>query len=463
MEGIFNTTWEPTTPMATMDHILTRIEDKKVDYTKYGFTRVESNALKTFLDLAQEFDSIDDVYRVSVAIPLAFFKLNARLYIVDPKLERLALVSSSTDKDKNLLGSIAPSEIRPADQAYSAGHSMVFTIRGNKPLIEQLPFTADDDVIGILELYPCGDLDWHRELFFQKYANRIGFSVHMRFLLEKNIEHVKFIQSLVADIEHNVIVPNMVYKLFLRRLRGKILKNREIEELVRKLACAPESPLKSDMGPLLAEIEEVNRGLEEEFTNIEKHYQSASLFLETLLRRSHFDEGRLTLSTKACNIKREVIEPQLERFAGKFAEKGIAVEDHFSTKPAEDIMAVVDVGLVSQVYANFLSNTLKYAHEVVTETGERKKYMAYGGQVLKDFFGPEKHGIKCNVFSTGSHIPVEERENIFEEGFRGSKAAKRPGSGHGLAFVKNAIEIHGGVAGYEPAPHGNNFYFIVPE
>ena len=89
--------------MATMDHILTRIEDKKVDYTKYGFTRVESNALKTFLDLAQEFDSIDDVYRVSVAIPLAFFKLNARLYIVDPKLERPALVSSSTDKDKKPL------------------------------------------------------------------------------------------------------------------------------------------------------------------------------------------------------------------------------------------------------------------------------------------------------------------------------------------------------------------------
>jgi signal transduction histidine kinase len=449
--------------MATLDYIVGRIEDKRVDYTKYGFTRVESNALKTFLDLAQEFDSIEDLYRVSVAIPMAFFQLNARLYIVDPKQDRLALVSTSDDTEKNLLESLPPRGIRPADNPYSTEDSMVFTIRGNRLLIEQLPFTANDDVIGILELYPGEGLDRHQELFFQKYANRIGFSVHMRFLLQKNIEHVKFIQSLVADIEHNVIVPNMVYKLFLRRLRGKILKNSEIERLLARLTSTHESSLISDMEPLLAELAEVNRGLEEEYRNIEKHYQSASLFLETLLRRSHFDEGRLTLLTKACDIRKEVIEPQLEQSAKRFAENGIAVVDQFTGTPDEDVVAVVDVGLMAQVYANLFSNTLKYTEEIVTETDERQKYIAYGRQVVKDFFGPGRHGTKYNVFSTGSHLPVQERELIFEEGFRGSESPKRPGSGHGLAFVKNAIEIHGGVTGYEPVPYGNNFYFVLPQ
>ncbi len=449
--------------MTTLDEILARIKDKKLDYTKYGFTRVESNALKTFFDLAQEFEDIDDIYRVSVGIPLAFFGLGARLYIVDPKQERMALVSSTHEKDKDRLGSLSPPEVKPAEQAYSVSDSTVFTIRGNKPLIEQLPFTANDDVIGVLQVYSGERLGWHEELFFQKYANRIGFSVHMRFLMEKNIEHVKFIQGLVTDIEHNVIVPNMVYKLFLRRLRSKILKNREIEELLKRSFLTPESTPDPEMQPLLAEIEEVNQGLEEELANIQKHYESTSLFLETLLRRAHFDEGRLTLSTKACNMKTGVIEPQLERFAARFAENGISVEDHISDISDQDVTAVVDVGLISQVYANFFSNVLKYTREVVTETGEKKKSAAYGRQVLKDYFGPEKHGVKYFVFNTGPHIPDEERANIFEEGFRGSKAADRPGSGHGLAFVKNAVEIHRGVAGYEPAPHGNCFYFILPE
>jgi len=52
------------------------------------------------------------------------------------------------------------------------------------------------------------------------------------------------------------------------------------------------------MEDLRSELNEINRGLMEELENIEKHYKNTSLFLETLLRRSHFDKGRLTLLTK---------------------------------------------------------------------------------------------------------------------------------------------------------------------
>lgn len=39
----------------------------------------------------------------------------------------------------------------------------------------------------------------------------------------------------------------------------------------------------------------------------------------------------------------------------------------------------------------------------------------------------------------------------------------KPGTGHGLTFIKNAIEMHGGVVGYEATQYGNNFYFIIPK
>jgi signal transduction histidine kinase len=447
--------------MGIAGYVTERIEQKKVDYIAYGFTSVESNALKTYFDLAQEFEKIEDIYQVSVAVPKSYFGLEARLYLMDGERQHLSLVAQ-TDEGEGKIGGRAPTEIKPAPRPYRVNHSMILTIRGNEQFVEQLPFGKDRDLMGVLEVYPYNEEDRHQELFFEKYANRIGFSLHIRFLLQKNIEHLDFIQGLVADIEHNVIVPNMLYRLFLRRLSGKIEKNREIEKLLRALPLEEGSSCKTEMPPILAELAEVNRGLMDEFQSIEKHYQSTSLFLETLLRKSHFDEGRLTLRTKPCNMKRAVVQPQLERFADRFAESGIAIDDKYSGIPDEETISVVDVGLMAQVYANLFSNALKYTQEVVTDQGERKRYVAYGRELMKDFFGEGKDGIKYNVFSTGPHVAPEEGQKIFEVGYRGSNASKRPGTGHGLAFVRNAVEIHGGVVGYEPAACGNNFYFVLP-
>jgi signal transduction histidine kinase len=448
-------------PMGIPAHVARRIEQKKVDYANYGFSSVESNAMKTYFDLAQEFEKIDDIYQASVAIPKCFFNLDARLYLIDFQKHGLVLVARTDDSEGDL-GGPPQVEMKPSERPYRLNRSMILTIRGNKQFVQQLPFGEKKDLIGLLEVYPYDGPDPHQELFFEKYANRIGFSLHIRSLLQKNMEHLEFIQGLVADIEHNVIVPNMVYRLFLRRLSGKIQKNRELERLLQGLHVEDAASCKAEMKPILAELAEVNRGLTEEFQSIEKHYSSTSLFLETLLRKSHFDEGRLTLKTKACNMKKAVVEPQLERFIGRFSENGIAIDDKYSGIPDEETISVVDVGLMAQVYANLFSNALKYTQEITTHEGERKKYVAYGRQFIKDYFGPGKDGIKYNVFSTGSHIAAEEREAIFDVGYRGSNASQKPGTGHGLAFVKNAVEIHGGVAGYEANPYGNNLYFILP-
>ena len=160
---------------------------------------------------------------------------------------------------------------------------------------------------------------------------------------------------------------------------------------------------------------------------------------------------------------RDVVQPQLERYLEQFKREGISIDDRMSRIPEEEIINVVDVGLIAQVYANFFSNALKYTQEIVSETGERKKYIAYGHQLLKEHFGADRDGVKYNVFSSGPHIPPEERGDIFKEDYRGKNSLNKPGSGHGLAFVRNAVEMHGGEVGYEPTKYGNNFYFILPK
>lgn len=447
--------------MYELKDILQRIKNKKNDYQHYNFTQIENNALMTFFDLAQEFDSIEDFYNLCVAIPKGFFNLETRLYLINPKSNTMLLTATTDQGDQ--LHTPPPFKVTPTGcPCYTNKKSLVLTIHGKKLLTDQFPFQTTNNVLGILEVYPINSMDTHNKLFFEKYANRIGFNMHNKFLAIKNIEHLKFIHSLVADIEHNVIVPNMVYKLFLRRLKGKIQKNTEIENRLSECLIKGQCDI-TVMENLLKELIEVNQGLTEELENIEKHYKNMSLFLETLFRRNHFDQGRLTLRTKICNMKKDVVQPQLERYTEQFKKEGIFIDDRFSGIPDEETISVVDVGLMAQVYANLFSNALKYTQEIITDTGEKRKYISYGRETIKDFFGHGKDGIKYNVFSTGPHIPPEEREKIFEEEYRGSNALNKLGTGHGLTFIKNAVEMHGGVIGYEATKFGNNFYFIIPK
>jgi len=446
--------------MAIERYILDRIEDKKDDYQRYKFTERENDALKTFFDLAQEFGKIEDFYNLCVAVPKSFFGLDARLYLIDSRFNSLALFSA-TGEGEITLHAPPPEDMKPADHPfYTDRKSLVLTIRGKKLLMEQLPFHIEADVLGLLEVYPIEERERHRELFFEKYANRIGFRLHNKFLVEKNLEHLRFIRSLVADIEHNVIVPNIVYKLFLKRLRANVMKNRELEKLLFEVT-AREGCDHACAESLLKELSDVNFGLLQELENIEKHYKNMSLFIETLFRKSHFDQGRLTLRTKPCNMQKDVVQPQLERYIEQMKKEGISIDDRMSGIPEQEVINVVDVGLMAQVYANFFANAVKYTQEIVTDTGEKKKYIAYGHLILRDYFGPGKDGVKYNVFSSGPHIPPDERERIFKEEYRGINAVGKPGTGHGLAFVKNAVEIHGGVVGYEPTKYGNNFFFIL--
>jgi signal transduction histidine kinase len=89
--------------------------------------------------------------------------------------------------------------------------------------------------------------------------------------------------------------------------------------------------------------------------------------------------------------------------------------------------------------------------------------MSYGMERLTDQFGPDRPGIKFNVFTTGPHLDPDDVGRIFQEGYRGKNTEQEPGTGHGLRFIRDVIELHGGQVGYEPTHMGNNFFFILPQ
>lgn len=443
--------------------VISRIRKKLADYEEYGFSIVQGRTLRAFFDLAQEYETLDNFYRVSVLVPKEFMGFDCALYLVDLETRDLKLACDSLH-GLAVCGLPPQQGVHLSNVSYEVGDSFLAPIRANLRLFSQRPISQAEEVIGLFEVFPLSRFDAKDRLFFEKYANRIGYNLHYKMIAEQNQRHLAFINTLVADIEHNVISPNIRYRVFFIQLQ-RILA--EIREITATWRAAIDAHLgvcdrARDLLALNVRLDGTLDRLQKEYEELEKHYQNTSLFLESLLRREHFSRGELVLRRRMCQFRRKVIDPQLDRYRERLERRGIRIDDRMGGVPDEDIPLSVDIGLISQVYANLFSNVEKYCEEVRNEHGEPVKFMAYGRTVIPEFFGPGRPGIKFNVYSTGPHLSPEDQAHIFEEGFRGGNVAARPGTGHGLHFVKKVIEVHGGAVGYEPVFLGNNFYFVLP-
>ncbi len=437
-----------------------RIHEKIDDYSDYAFSPVQSTALNVFFDLSQEYESFHDLLTVCVLMPKVFFDLGCNLYLLRGyRVEKVATCPKGSPE----IQAAEIENLHICSKPMVEHDTLYLPIKGNRELLDQLPFSLPKGLIGMLEIFPANKMSEHDRLFFEKYANRVGYQLHMRMISWKNEEHVQFIRSLVKDIGHNVIVPNMFFKFFYRRMEAHINALGELKQDIEKEQESNDQwSGSSGQVPkdLLPRLEYIHNGLKEQYMEILNHYEQTSLFLETLLRRSHFEQGKYVLERKICNFKSQIIDPQIERFTPQLKEKGIDIA--MAGVPDQEIEVVVDKGLISQVYANLFSNAVKYTEEITDFSGNRVKFISYGWEHKADYFGLDKPGIKLNVFSTGEHLSHDEQSRLFLEGYRAGNVGEEQGTGHGLFFIKEIVELHGGEVGYEPTPLGNNFFFILP-
>jgi K+-sensing histidine kinase KdpD len=261
------------------------------------------------------------------------------------------------------------------------------------------------------------------------------------------------------DIEHNIIVPNMYFKHIFNQLKKKIDELNGLREQFKQLVATADND--EEVEKSLLQCDDIYKQLLAYHTDLVKHHANISLFLESLFRREHFKKGHLVLRTKRCYVEKEIILPQLEHYTSRLRAANISI-DRPKNMMEEEFEILVDVGLLAQVYANLFSNAAKYTKEVIDHYGRPRKAVAYGRQLVYNFPEKGKQGIKFNVFTTGEHLRAEDAGKLFEEGVRGPGSEKVPGTGHGLAFIKHVIELHGGKVGYEATSEGNNFYFILP-
>ncbi|PIE57784.1 MAG: ATP-binding protein [Desulfobulbus propionicus] len=466
-----------------LESVCQRVAAKSESYEKSNFSRRHNDFLKAFFDLAQEYDALEDFYRICVSVPHVMLGVASKLYLC--KDDQVHLVCSSAEGvcaepcparypvqlDENPY-ELSGSYVIPIFSKYSFSQKSIHANQRQKEAQQRQTSLWSEiqgkyscgRVLGMYEILAPEGVSDEDKFFFTKYANRIGYNLNNRLIAQQNIEHLKFINSLVVDIEHNIIVPNMYFRHLFNQLKKKIdLINGLLEEIP-----VPDTVPEGGF-PLFGEgcvrfhtqLREVQDSLLHYHQEMVKHHSNISLFLESLFRREHFERGYLVLRPKQCYVEKDVIIPQLEHYDSRLKAADITVERP-DNKEQEEFPIFVDMGLLAQVYANLFSNAAKYTRGITDHKGVKRKVMAYNFQMIDNFSGSGQKGIKFTVFTTGPNMSPREGEGLFQEGVRGQGSKSIPGTGHGLSFVRQVVELHGGAAGYEPVPEGNIFYFILP-
>jgi len=444
-----------------LQEISLRASQKRHDYITYDFTPKKNDALKTFFDLAQEYNTVEDLYRICVVILKEYFQVESRLYLNDSPGGKDRLVCDSVN------GLYQDSPPAPSYVEVGSGddekRSCFLVPLYTKVAGESSETTVHESLrkIGVLEVFPLESLTNSDKFFLEKYGNRIAYNLQNKLLAQENVRHLKFINNLVNDIEHNVIIPNMYFRHLYKQLAKGIAQVDQLLSMIKDSDASEAAQDDSCRQKVANSVQRIQKNLHTSFEDIDKHHKNYTLFLESLFRRDHFEQGCFVLRKKILNVEREIIKPQFEHYKSRFEARNIAQLIPVDFKEGSYSINA-DLGLLSQVYANLFSNAVKYTTTIIDESGNPKKAVAYGHMVLDDYYGPGKPAIKLNVFTTGAHLSPREVEHIFTDGFQGRNKTGSHSCGHGLSFVKYVIELHGGVVGYEPTKEGNNFYFILP-
>ncbi|MGO8881412.1 MAG: ATP-binding protein [Desulfomonilaceae bacterium] len=167
------------------------------------------------------------------------------------------------------------------------------------------------------------------------------------------------------------------------------------------------------------------------------------LILEQLLNISRIESGKTTMDLKTIRPHELVLE-SIEPFRSAAMDRGVTLE----IKLPDDLPDVLaDPLMVSQVFANLLSNALKYTDP---------------GGVVSISAQSKEDSVLFAVSDTGRGIPAQYLKKILENFFRVPGQTIESGLGLGLSIVQEIVEAHGGTVAVESREsEGSIFTFAL--
>ncbi|GLV60570.1 hypothetical protein KDH_73890 [Dictyobacter sp. S3.2.2.5] len=295
-----------------------------------------------------------------------------------------------------------------------------FTFYRPANFISLLPFIIAQ--LFILFLIVLRERDHQRIQAAEKEARKRAreLAINNQALQESNakLERMDQLKDLfISQASHELKTP-------ITTIRGQV-------QIARR-RLATQQTLPEPLAPLPGQLEKV-----------EAQTSRLHALVDDLLDLSSFQSKQLPLRLSLCDLNRlcqNVAEDQI-------ALSGCRIEMDLPPSP---LLLQADCERLSQVLTNLLTNAIKYSP---SEAGICLCLRQEQAQVLLE------------VHNTGSHIPQEQQEHIFEPFYRapGAQASSKKGWGLGLAISKEIVERHGGRLWVESSEEkGTTFFVSLP-
>jgi signal transduction histidine kinase len=178
--------------------------------------------------------------------------------------------------------------------------------------------------------------------------------------------------------------------------------------------------------------------------------------VEDLLYLGRIESGDLALQRQPTDLA-ELARAAQARFMFRAQESGI----RFEVRAPEPVPILGDSHRIGQVLDNLLENAFKFTPPTGSVT------VAVGldsARVIGARQGRTPRTAVLSVHNTGSYIPPEDAERVFERFYQVDKArAGSRGNGLGLAIAREIVQAHGGTIDLESTTQsGTSFIVRVP-
>ncbi|MCC6143185.1 MAG: PAS domain-containing protein, partial [Candidatus Hydrogenedentes bacterium] len=192
------------------------------------------------------------------------------------------------------------------------------------------------------------------------------------------------------------------------------------------------------VGPLNAKQEELLLAAREDSDRLGQ-------MLEELLNIGKLRAGKDALNIQPVPAAR-LIQNAEQEFAAPAADKGLQLREEL---PEDLPQILVDEERIAHVFRNLISNAIRYTDP--------------GGSICLSAAPGREGMVTFTVSDTGSGIPPEAKDRVFEQFYRVPGQERNSGVGLGLAIVREIVAAHGGEVGVESTHgEGSQFWFTIP-
>ena len=180
---------------------------------------------------------------------------------------------------------------------------------------------------------------------------------------------------------------------------------------------------------------------------VQRQSKRLAALINDLLDISRIESGRIQMGQAPIALL-DIVTQRIEEIRPQADEKSIQLD---LTAPESVPQILGDEARMGQVFTNLIGNAIKFT----PNNGKVSIKVEADGNLLH-----------VEVIDTGSGIPPEERQKIFDKFYQLSDISTRQqgGSGLGLSISKSIVEAHGGKLWIDDGNQGkgSNFQFVLP-